>query len=402
MNFPFFISRKINSRGGESFAATIQRVAVVSIALGVAVMLLSVLILVGFRDTIKEKLFTFSGHIILTKYSLGNSFEEDPISRDREIFNNPSSFKYITHAQEFIHKPGLITKDKEVHGILMKGVGREYDSLRFKESLVAGRFLSFTDSSEVILSRKIAKTMQVDVDEEVLIYILQNPPRFRKLKVVGLYDTGMEDFDDRMIIGDIALARALNGWDDSLTGGFELFVDHFDNIEKAEEHLYDVLDNDLYIATIKDKYIQIFDWLSLLNRNVFIFLSLIMFVACFNMIAILFILIMERRPFIGVLKALGSKDIEIRKIFVLMGVKLTLKGLFYGNMLGMGLCYLQYRFKLIPLDPENYYMSYVPVSWNWPFIIFLNLGVITLIGLVLIIPSAMVSRLSPVEALRRD
>lgn len=405
MNLAYFISKRINKSEANSFSGTIYKIAIASIAIGLAIMIISFLILGGFQTTIKDKIFSFGAHLQVTKYTFGNGYDENPISINTDIYQNPQNYDFIDHVQEFSYKAGLLKTEEEVQGVILKGIGKSFDTARFSKNVVDGSFIEFNDSAystEVMLSRKIANTLQLNVGEEVIIYFIQNPPRFRKLKVKGIYDTGLEDFDEKVIIGDIAMIQRLNDWPDTLVGGVEIFINDFDKIDQAEEKLFDLADYDLFVEKVSDKYIQIFDWLTLLNKNVVIFLTLILFVACFNMVSILLILIMERTPMIGILKALGASNGQIRKVFVFNGVNLILKGLVWGNLIGIGFGFLQYYFKIIPLDPENYYMSFVPIQWNWPMVLALNVLTFLMVSLVLIIPTMIISRIDPIKAIHFD
>ena len=405
MNLPYFISKRIHQTSSNSFSSAIYSIAVASIAIGIAIMLVSYLILGGFQDTIKEKIFSFGSHLNVTKFTFGNSFQEDPITKNTAIYLNQDSIDFIEHVQEFSHKGGLLKTDTEVQGVIFKGVGPSFDTSRFNQNIVKGGFVNFSDSgysNDVIISRKIAEKLFLDVGGEVIMYFIQSPPRFRKLSIVGLYDTGLEDFDDRVILGDIGLVQRLNDWPDSLVGGFEVFVKNPNRIDEAEEKLEEIASYDLFVEKVSDKYLQIFDWLSLLNRNVVIFLSLILFVASFNMISILLILIMERTHMIGVLKAIGASDTQIRNIFIYNGMMMVVKGLAIGNLIGLGFGFLQSTFKIIPLDPANYYMSFVPISWDWPVIIILNVLTFVTVALVLLIPTIIIARINPIKAIQFD
>jgi len=219
---------------------------------------------------------------------------------------------------------------------------------------------------------------------------------------VGLYETFLENFDDKIIIGDIQTIRNLNGWSDDQVGGFEIFVHDNKKLDEMAEPIYNSLDFDLKLIKVTDKYIEIFDWLILLNNNVYIFLGLILFVAAFNMVSILFILIMERTQMIGILKALGSTNKQIRKIFVWNGVRIISRGLLIGNAIAIGFGLLQDKFRLVVLDPESYYMTFVPISWNWPVFFILNAAVLLVTTLVLFIPSMLISNIQPIKAIRFD
>ncbi|PRY84894.1 ABC transporter permease [Mongoliibacter ruber] len=405
MNLSYFIAKRISFKRTGGFTGTIHRIAVASVAIGVAVSLISFMILGGFQQEISDKVFSFTGHFQVMKFMSSNAFEESPTSKNSDFYQNYPQNESIKHVQVFAHKPGLLKGDDEVEGVLMKGIGPDFDSLSFQSSLVKGRFIQFSDSSavnEVVLSTKIANKLLLDVGDRVIMYFVQDPPRFRRLEIVGLYETFLENFDDKIILGDIQTIRNLNGWTEDQVGGFEVFVQNPNELDVIQRPLYDKLDYDLRLIDIKDKYLEIFDWLQLLNNNVYVFLSLILFVAAFNMVSILFILIMERTQMIGILKALGTKNKQIRKIFVWNGVRIIGRGLLIGNSLALLLGFLQDKFKLMPLNPENYYMSFVPVFWNWPVFIMINIAVLVVTTLVLFIPAMLISNIHPIKAIRFD
>ena len=405
MNLSYFIAKRISGTRVDSFSGTIYKIAVASIGIGLAVMIISFQILQGFQQKIQEKIISFAGHLQVTKFTLSESFEEDPISRNAEFFKHYKDYGFVTHVQEYAHKAGLIKANDEVLGIVLKGVAPDYNVKRFEKNIVNGRFLHFNDSSdsrEILISRNIASKLDLHLNDEALVYFIQNPVRVRKLKICGIYETGLEDFDERVIIGDLRLIQKINNWPDSLVGGFEVFVDNFKKIDRYAKELSDGVSYDLYVEKISDKYMEIFDWLSLLNRNVAIFLTLTLAVASFNMISILLILIMERTQMIGILKALGIRNQQIRKIFIYNGMFMIAKGLLLGNLIGIGFGLLQEKFRIFTLNPENYYMKFVPIEWNLQIIIGLNLLIFTVVTLVLLLPTAIISRISPIKSIRFD
>lgn len=374
-------------------------------------MLVSFLILGGFKKEVKDKIFAFSGNIQVTRYSLNNTLQEEPISINNVIYQHPDSFDFISRVETFAHKAGLLQTEEEVYGAFMKGVSQDADSLRFLNSLEEGGFIRFPEkkngtsnySLDILISRKIANTLRLSVGDDVRMYFIDPPnTRIRKLNIRGIYNTSIEEFDEQVIIGDVALIQRLNNWPDSLVGGFEVFLKDGANIDKAANELRNEVDYDLYVEKINDKYVQMFEWLELINNNVVVFLGLILFVACFNIVSILLILIMERTQMIGVLKALGAKNSQIRKIFTYNGLILIGKGMLMGNLIGVGFGALQYYFKIIPLDPENYYMEFVPIQWDFSSILLLNLLTFIIVGLVLNIPTAIIMRINPIRAIRFD
>ena len=405
MNLSYFIAKRISFKRTGGFTGTIHRIAVASVAIGIAVSLISFMILGGFQDKISEKVFSFTGHYQVQKFVSGNAFEESPTSKSSDFYKNYPQNDLISHVQVYAHKPGLLKGDEEVEGVLMKGIGPDFDSLSFKNSIVQGRFIQFSDSgasNEILVSRKIADKLRLEVGERITMYFVQEPPRFRRFEIVGLYETFLENFDDKIIIGDIQTIRNLNGWSADQVGGFEVFVHNNKKLDEMAESIYNSLDFDLKLIKVTDKFIEIFDWLILLNNNVYIFLGLILFVAAFNMVSILFILIMERTQMIGILKALGSSNKQIRKIFVWNGVRIIGRGLFIGNAIAIGFGLIQEKFQLVALDPASYYMNFVPISWNWPIFFILNAAVLLVTTLVLFIPAMLISNIQPIKAIRFD
>ena len=405
LKLSYFIAKRISFKRTGGFTGTIHRIAVASVAIGIAISLISFMILGGFQSEISNKVFSFTGHFQVLRFMAGNAFEESPTTKKSEFYQEYKTQDYIAHVQAFAHKAGLLKGDNEVEGVLMKGVGPDFDSLSFNASIKKGRFIQFSPdgaSNEVVLSTKIANKLLLDVGDRVTMYFVQDPPRFRRLEIVGLYETFLENFDDKIIIGDIQTIRNLNGWTEDQVGGFEIFVKNPKNLEGFVDPIYDILDYDLKLIKVTDKYMEIFDWLHLLNNNVYIFLGLILFVAAFNMVSILFILIMERTQMIGILKALGARNSQIRRIFVWNGIRIIGRGLLIGNAIALGFGFLQDKFRLIPLDPENYYMSFVPIFWNWPVFILMNVMVLAVTSLVLFIPAMVISNIQPIKAIRFD
>ncbi len=405
MNLPYFISKRISGKEADGFSGTIHKIAVASISIGLAIMIISFLILRGFQEKIQEKIVSFDGHLQVTKFTLSNSYEEEPISTSIPLLHDYSKYPYIAHVQEYASKAGLLKANEEVMGVVLKGVSGTFNLQDFQSHITEGRFPRLdldTIANEIMISRKIADKLSLSVGDNTLLYFIQNPPRVRRLDICGIYETGMEDFDDKLIMGDLRLIQRINNWPDTLAGGIEIFLKEFDNLDRSQAELEDVVGYELYIEKVTDKYAEIFDWLALLNRNVVIFLSLTLFVACFNMVSILLILMMERTQMIGVLKATGAANTTIRKIFIYNGMLLIGKGLLLGNLIGLLFGFLQGRYQFLKLDPNNYYMEFVPISWNWTIIIILNLLTFTIVSLSLYIPTTIISRIPPIKAIRFD
>lgn len=405
MNLTHFISTRISKGESGSFSHSIHKVAVTSISVGILSLLLAFSVLRGFQDKIKEKVFAFSGHLVVSKYTLSTSYEDTEISIDENLREALRENSNVEKWQSFAYKAGLLKTEEEVQGVIFKGVSIDFDTVFFKEQLIEGRLPNLTAdgySTEVAISKYLSNYLTLGLGEDVLIYFVQNPPRYRKLEITGIYETGLEEFDQKLILGDLDLIRRINDWDASTVSGVEVYLKEGIDMYRAQEDLFRNVAADLYVENVRDKYLQIFDWLNLLNRNVLVFLVLILIVACFSMVSVLLILIMERTQMVGMLKAMGAENRVIRKVFIYLGWQLMLKGLMIGNGIGLTIAWVQYQFKVLPLDSVNYYMSYVPISFDWSWIAGINLLFAALIAASLLIPVSIVSRIRPIQAIRFD
>ena len=377
-----------------------------SIAVGLAASLISFLIMKGFQGTVKNKIYGFSGHLLVTRFSMSNSQEEQPFNYHIDLYDNTGAYPLVRHVQEYAHKVGVVKTDDEVFGMFIKGVGKSFDTASFKGNIIEGRFIHFPDSgyaNEIVLSNIISNKLKVSVGDDILVHFFQNPPRFRKLEVTGIYETNLSEyFDSKIALGDIRLIQRLEDWSDSLAGGLEVFVKDPLMAETAAEVIGENMDYDLNIELISNRYIQIFEWLNLLSRQVNILLMIILVVVCVNMISIVLILVMERTQMIGLLKAVGAGNGMIRSVFFYNGVNLILKGLVLGNVLGLGLCFLQDQFKIVRLNPADYYMEFVPIAWHWDIIIALNVLTLFIVSLVLLLPTLAITSITPIRSIKFD
>lgn len=409
MNLSYFISKRISRQQKQGFASSIHRIAIVIVGIGLASVIISFLIMRGFQETVKDKIFGFNGHLVVTKYTMNYSLEEQPMNYYVDLYRNPDQYPNVRHIQQYAHKPGLIkTESDEILGVVLKGIGKNYDVNGFKENIIDGKFIDLPDSgysNQVVISRIIANKLQVQLDDEIIIHFFQfqGPPRVRKLTITGIYETNLSEyFDSKFILGDIRLIQRLNDWSDSIAGGLEVFLKDPSTIDEAGYAISETMDFDLNVESVADKYIQVFEWLNLLSRQVNILLGVILIVVSVNIVSIVLILVMERTQMIGMLKALGAGNRFIRKIFVYNGINLITKGLLLGNALGLGLCYLQYQFKLVKLNPHDYYMSFVPISWEWEIVAILNIFTFLVVTLVLLLPTMVIARINPIKAIRFD
>jgi len=403
LNLPFFIAKRITFNSKRTFSKLIVRIAILGIMLGLAVMILAVAIVKGFKSEIREKVRGFAGDIQIVKYDLNTSFENSPFNINPATLKTIEKYPEIAYAQPFATKPGIINTNDEVEGVVLKGVDRNYNWDYFKNILVEGRTIDFTDSvqsqKEILISQYTASRLNVKVGDDFLMYFVQQPLRKRKFDIVGIYDLGVEELDKMYVIGDIALIRKLNKWEPAQVGGYELRVSDFTKLDTVANKVYENLDIDLRSVTVKEYYPTIFEWLSLLDVNTQVILVLMLAVAVINMISALLIMILERTNMIGILKALGSSNWNIRQIFLYNAAYLIGLGLLLGNLLGIGIGLFQDNTHFFQLDQASYFISFVPVQLEIMDIVLLNAGTLLICVLVMLVPSLLVTRISPVKAI---
>lgn len=403
MTFASFIANRITFRSKRTFSRLSVRIAIVGIMLGLAVMILSVAVVKGFKSEIREKVRGFSGDIIVMKYDLNASNEASPFSISPDTLELLSRLPNIAHIHPYAVKQGIINANNEMEGVMLKGVDKSFDWNYFKNILVSGNVIDFTDSlkarRQILISKVIADRMRLKVGDDFLMYFVQEPLRRRKFDIVGIYDLGVEEVDKAYVIGDLSVIQRLNNWTPNTVGGYEVRVDYFDAVDHSALNVNDTLSMGLRAYSIKEYYQVIFQWLSLLDINTQVILVLMLAVAVINMISALLIIILERTNMIGILKALGSTNWSIQKIFLYNAAYLIGLGLLLGNILGIGLGLFQAKTHFFKLDQASYYMSFVPVQLEVADILLLNAGTLIICILVLIIPSTLVSRISPVKAI---
>jgi lipoprotein-releasing system permease protein len=406
MNTEQFIARRLIKGGPGSFSAPVIRIAILSIAIGMAVMIVSVAIVTGFQKQIRDKIVGFGSHIQVAKFDSNNSFEFEPISAKQAFYQKIKENSGIKHIQVFATKAGIIKTTDQIQGVVFKGVGNDFDWSFFKDKLVAGKPFSLSDSvpgSDVIISKNLADLLKIKIGDPLRMYfIIDNNARARRFTVSGIYNTGLAEFDLKFIFGDIRQIQKLNGWSEDMVSGFDVNINDFDQLEQMGKVVYKEVGYDLNARTIRELYPQMFDWLELQDMNVIIILILMVLVSGMAMISTLLILILERTNMIGVLKALGARNLSIRRIFLYNSAYIIGKGLFYGNIAGISICLLQSYFGIIRLPQESYFMSVVPINLNIIYLIILNLGTLLSCTLMLLLPSFVVTRISPVKAIRFD
>lgn len=414
MNLPYFIANRLikGRREGTSFSRPINVIAIVGIAMGLAVMILAVAILTGFKQQIREKVVGFGSHIQIMNFDSNISFETTPISDTQKFIPKIRQLPGIEHIEVFATKAGIIRTDEDIQGVVLKGIGSDFDWSYFKSNMVDGSVFNVTDTGhtdKVIISKKISDMLRLKTGDSFSMLFIQDPPRMRKFTISGIYETSLEEFDKMYVFCDIGHIKRLNGWRDDQVSGFEVFINDFDRLDEMTTAVRDAIgyklteeDTKFKVTNIRNRYPQIFDWLNFQDINVIIIILLMLIVAGFNMISGLLILILEKTNMIGVLKSLGAEDITIRRVFLYQAAYLIGKGLFWGNFIGIGLAYLQLKTRLITLDPTSYYIKTVPVNLELVHILLLNAGTMAAIIIMLLVPSQLISRISPVKAIRFD
>jgi lipoprotein-releasing system permease protein len=404
LNYELFIARRIVfSKQDKSISRPIVRIARISVALGFAVMILALAVVTGFKKEIREKVIGFGAHIQISNYDENNSYETKPIDRNDPSVRSLAANPEINHIGVFATKAGIIKTKDELQGVVAKGIGSDYDWSYFGKKIIKGTFFIVADSVKsdaAIISKNIAKKLNLDVGDDLIMYFIQQPPRVRKFKITGIYETGLEEFDNLYVFCDIAHIQKLNDWSPKQVGGFEITIKDFDRLDETGRAVYSSISSDLNARTIREIYPQIFDWLNLQDVNGIIIIVLMLIVAGINMISALLIIILERVNMIGILKSLGSENISVRRVFIYVASFLIGRGLLWGNIVGAGLVALQKYFHLVHLDQQSYYISYVPVDVSFFFLLLLNLGTIVCCVAMMILPTLVITKISPLKALR--
>jgi lipoprotein-releasing system permease protein len=403
LNLELFIAKRISRQAERTFSKLIVRIAIVGIMLGLGVMILSLAIVKGFKSEIREKVRGFNGDIQFIKYDLNSSYENSPFILNDQNLKQAQKYKGVEHVVPFATKPGIIKANNEVEGVVLKGVDKSYDWSYFKNILVSGKTINFKDSvqaaKEIIISEVLAKRLNLKVGDDFLMYFVQESLRKRKFEIVGIYNTGVEEVDKTYVIGDLSLIRKLNNWSKNEVGGYEVRINDFSRLDHFSYQLTSFLPPQIKSINVKENYPIIFDWLSLLDMNAQIILALMLIVAVINMISALLIMILERTNMIGILKALGYNNWGIRKIFLYNAAYLVGLGMILGNIFGLGLGFFQQKTHYFKLDEASYYMKFVPIQFSVSDVCLINLGTLLVCLLVLLIPSMLVSKISPIKAI---
>ncbi len=401
MNTPFFIARRMGAEK-KNLTSIVRFIAIASITLGLTVMILAVAVVVGFQNEIREKVIGFGSHIQITNLDYNISYEANPVSKDNIDTKQLESLPSVVNVHAFGTKPGIIKTEDEIHGVIFKGVGSDYSWDFFAKRLIEGNIEHFNDtirSDNIIISAYISRLLKLQTGDDVLVYFIQDPPRVRRLTISGIYETGLEELDRIFILGDLQHIRRLNNWDVDQVGGIGIVLNDYDQIQQTNNQVREIIPYNLDSRTINQLYPQIFDWLALLDMNVYVIIVIMIMVAGINMITTLLISVLEKTNLIGILKALGAGNIMVRRIFIYHAGFLIARGMVTGNILGIGLALLQKYLGIIKLSQESYFVDVVPIHINVPYILLLNVGTFLVCMAMLILPSYIISRVSPVKAI---
>lgn len=413
MNTELFIAKRIykgDKKNEKRVSSPAIKIAIAGIALGLAVMIVAVCIIIGFKKEIREKVVGFEAHIQITAFDNNISYEYSPIALSDTFAQKLSSHPEIRHIQGFISKAGIIKTDTDFQGIVLKGIGDDYDWSFFKKNLIEGEVFTANDTSTsnpALISKTIANKLRLKLGDSFTTFFVQDPVRARRFIITGIYQTNFEDYDKLYVITKKDIPAKLNDWDDDMVSGIEVLVNDFNKLDEVAQDLFfemshykDRLGNALYVRSIKDINPMIFNWLSLLDMNVWVIIILMIVVSGFTMISGLLIIILERTNMIGILKAMGARDFSIRKVFLYLSAFLIGQGMVWGNVIGLLLCFIQKTFHIIKLNPSIYYLSAVPIDMNVLYLILLNLGTLIVSLFMMIGPSYLVAKITPAKSIQ--
>lgn len=404
MNAATFISKRIFSLSKENLSSTVMRIAVTSVALGIAIMLISIAVVIGFKNQIKDKVVGFVAPIHIQALNQNESIEETPFLFD-SVLNARLSKPFITEMHKTANKAGIIKTDDEIQAVVLKGVDSDYNWNYIGSYLIDGEIPQYVEnerSNDVLISNIIASKMNLNVGDPVRIWFVDQDlkARGRKFNVIGVYETGLQECDERYVYCDLNQIRRLNGWNNGEVGHLEIWIDNEKNIDDYNEQIYYSIPTHLVSYTAMETYPQIFDWLELQDMNVIIIIVLMLLVAGITIISMLLIIILERTSTIGLLKAMGASNGLIRSIFLKRSCRILLIGMAIGNVIGIGLCLIQKYTNLITLSPESYYLSAVPIELNIWNILALNIGTLILWILMLLLPTMLINNVRPSKSIR--
>lgn len=411
MNLELFVARRLyhERKGERRISRPAVAVAQWGVAVGTIVMFVSISIIVGFKHNIREKIIGFGGHIQVMSYESVTDAVVPVVATDG-LLAELKSLKGVQGVSTYVQKPGMIMVNGEYEGIMLKGVGENFDISFVESSLVAGELPKFTEttpSNSIVISRLSAQRLQVGVGDKINLYFIENGIKARRMVVAALYETHLAELDNAMALTDIYTVQRLNGWGQDEVSAVEIAIADYGELENVRQEvngvLYEKDENSakLYAPTIEELYPSLFAWLSVLDQTVWLILVLVLFIAGFTMVSGLLILILEKSNFIGVMKALGARNVSVAKVFLYYACIVIGRGIIIGNVIAVVMCFVQQRFGIVALDPEMYYMNTVPVEFSW-LLLPMNVGMFLLSVLMLVAPSALIAKIEPVKAIKYE
>ena len=409
MNYELFIAKRIIAakQYKSSISSPIIKIAIIAIALGMVIMMIAIATGLGLQEKIREKIAGFNGHVQIVNYDNNNSeITVIGVDKNQDFYPKFSSVSNIKNVQVFATKAGIIRTETDFEGIIFKGVATDYNWDFFAEYLKEGELPDYSNeiSNDVLISNEISNKLGIKLGDDFnVLFVKDNPqkaPWIRVVKAVGIYDSGFQEFDENMVIADLRHIQKMNGWTDNQVGGFEVILNDFNEIETKSAEIYLQTASNLNSQSIVEKYPAIFEWINLFDNNIYVIIAIMILVAGINMITALLVLILERTQMIGILKALGSSNLSIRKVFLYNAAYLILKGLFWGNLIGLTILFIQKFTEIITLNPQNYYVDNVPVFIDFKYIILLNLGTLILCLIMLIVPSVIITKINPAKSIK--
>ncbi|RXK47585.1 ABC transporter permease [Aquirufa rosea] len=399
MNFPLFVARRIRNTHETSFSKTVTYVGIGTVSIGVCIILVAFSILFGFKESIVDKLTSFTGNIHVGPITGNHSLSDSPLKRNLTWEKGMQQNPEVDHIQAHIQKPGILVGDAGLSGVIIKGIGTDMPANQISKSMRLGK-AQLKHPQDIIISKTLAKELKVGLHNHLILYFLSNPERPRKVTITGIYETGLEELDKMYILADLSWVQKMNGWSADSIGTYEVFLKKTADLYYSADRIESKMPTEWRLQTVTELYPALFDWMMMLDRNIVIFISLLLIVACFNLIATLWVLIMERIPMVGLLKALGANHRQIRTIFWWNGFFILLRGLIIGNLLAVIFCYIQSEYQLIPLDPESYYMDAVPIVWSMSTWLWVNVGTSLLVAIIITLPTLFIKKIQAQEALQ--
>jgi lipoprotein-releasing system permease protein len=421
MNFPRYIAKRIIKTGQEknNISSPIVKIGITGIALGVAVMIMTMTVVTGFQKQIIEKITTFTSHLQINDYDPNQSLEPNPITFEKNLLDKIKATDNVKHIQSFATKNGILKTKTENEGIILKGVSDDYDWSYLKPYTIEGNTLSIHKDSinkDIFISQTLANKLHLKLNQKLLVYFMtkkklidttfngQNyieyEPRVKDFYIKGIFNTGFSDFDKNLVFVDLKQIQKLNYWNENEVAGYEVYLKDFNLLEPSIENINDIIGYDYTVESVKQLQSSIFSWLDMIDVNAVIIITLMVLVAAINMISALLILILERTNLVGILKALGLANTSVRNIFFNISLHLLIKGLLFGNLIGIGFCLLQMRFKFLTLNPETYYLDAVPINLSIIHVLLINVGTIITCLVMMFLPTLILNKITPIKAIR--